>query len=141
VTVEYVRGDPLTTDADTLAFGYNALGRVEVEPLITALAATYPQVFASYRKQCHAGRIVAGTYWIWRESQPKLMFMVVRDSPVGASRLRYVQAVALALARDYRQEGIKSLAIAPLGQLHERAEIEKILETWLGKMQVTVYRE
>ncbi len=69
--------------------------------------------------------------------------MVIRDSPVGATRLRYVQNIALTIARDYKLLGITSLAIAPLGTVQELPEIKKILETWFSKsdLQVFVYGE
>lgn len=141
MTLTYVAGDPLQTEASILAFGYNALGRMEVTPFIAELLTKHPAAFAAFRKQCHAGKIKPGQYWLWRESAPRLMFMVVRASGVGATRLRYVQSVMMTIARDYRLEGIRDLAIAPLGNAYEWGEIKLVLETWLSRIDlpVTVY--
>lgn len=137
----YVSGDPLLTRAQMLAFGHNAKGRVELGDFETLLHNRCPAAFSTYSKQCRNGRIKAGTYWLWRDFRPMLIFLTVRDSPVGATRLRYVQSVAIALARDYHLEGIESLAIAPLGEPGEWPEIKLILETWFEKsaLPVSVY--
>jgi hypothetical protein len=137
----YVTGDPTQTDADALAFGYNLRARHETTPLQTALFRAHPAAFSAYRKQARQGRLTVGQPWIWRDSTPKLVFWIVRMSSVGATRLRYVQSCALKLARDYRLDGIQSLAIAPLGTQAEWPEIKLVLETWLApsRLPVTIY--
>ena len=141
MTITYVNGDPLLTKAQLLAFGYNARGRSEVGPFTTELLNRYPAAFATYNKQCRSGRITAGQLWIWHESQPKLGFMVVRDSAVGATRLRYVDALALLLARDYQRDNIQNVAIAPLGDTAEWMHIKPVLEQWLqpSSLPCTIY--
>lgn len=103
-----------------------------------ALLMRYPAAFASYGKLCRQGRIAAGTIWIWRETMPALAFMVVRETPVGASRLRYVDAAIMALARDYARDNIRGIAIAPLGAGHEQAEIRAVFDRWLTKSSLPV---
>lgn len=130
----YVSGDPLLTRQQVLAFGMNAAGRTETTPLAAALLARYPTAFASYGKLCRQGRIETGTIWYWRETQPALAFMVVRETAVGATRLRFADAVAMTLARDYPREGIRSMALAPLGAEHEAQDLKTTLERWLAKV-------
>jgi hypothetical protein len=137
----YVSGDPLLTQQQILAFGINAAGRTETYPLAAVLMARYPAAFASYGKQCRQDKkdkIKPGMTWFWRESKPALAFMVVRETPVGATRLRYVEAVVMALARDYRIDNIRSVAIAPLGADHEAEAIREVLERWLVKSSLPV---
>jgi hypothetical protein len=137
----FMTGDPLQTDAQVLAFGYNARGKHEVDPLHTTLQYRYPAAFAVFGKQARGGRISAGQLWIWRESAPYLGFMVVRESSVGATRVRYVQAAALTLARDYALEGIRSVAIAGLCSAAEFPSVAEVLRSWLAgsKLDVRVY--
>ncbi|MDZ4671832.1 MAG: hypothetical protein SH821_13255 [Phototrophicales bacterium] len=139
--VQFIIGDPLTTSAQVLAFGHNARGRTELGDIETRLFQKYPTAFAAYQKQCRVGRIKAGDLWLWRENKPNLMFMTVRDSSVGATRLRYVQANAIRIAREYSLLGIKSLAIAPMGNPYEWGEIKQVLEMWLRRipLDVTIY--
>jgi hypothetical protein len=133
-----VTGDPTKTRAQTLLFGHNARGKTELGTLETALLQRSPAAFAAYGKQCRAGRIKPGEVWVWRDSRPALGFMVVRESQVGATRLRYVQAALLRLARDYRLDGIKSAALAPLGSAAEWAEIRLLIDSILGRSRLPV---
>jgi len=137
--ITYLSGDPWLTGAQLLAFGHNARGRSELGALETQLFTRYPAAFASYRKRCHSGRIKAGEMWVWRESQPMLGFMVVRAAPVGATRLRYVEAIALTLARDYQRDGIRSVAIAPLGSREEWPHLRPLLDYWLGRSSLPCF--
>lgn len=139
--LNFVNGDPLLTRAHTLGTGCNLSGRAEVGPLETQLLVRYPAAFSTYNRMCKGGRVSAGTCWFWREAQPHLAFMTVRDSAVGATRPRYVQALSLALARDYQLLGIQSPAIAPLGRDSEWSEIRRILEAWFtnSRLPVVVY--
>ncbi len=134
----YLSGDPLLTHQQFLAFGMNAAGRTETTPLATALLTRYPAAFASYGKLCHQGRIAPGALWFWRETQPALAFMVVRETPVGATRLRFVEAAIMTLARDYRRESIRSVAIAPLGADHEIPATKQVIDHWLGASALPV---
>ena len=128
----YVSGDPQLTHAQALAVGHNARARTELGALETELLYAYPAAFAAYRKQCRSHRIQPGMVWIWRESKPWLVFMVVRESAVGATRMRFVQSTVLTLARDYRLEGITSLALAPLGTPEEWPMLKPVVDYWLG---------
>lgn len=141
MTVTYVQGDPLLTPIPALAFDFNARGRAEVTPLHTALLDRYPAAFASFGKAARAGRLKAGQVWLWRESLPHLCFLIVRESPVGSTRVRYVDSAALTLARDYRLYGLSSLAVAPLGTAAEWPALRDVLARRLGpsSLPVTIY--
>jgi hypothetical protein len=139
----YVSGDPLLTQQHILAFGSNAAGRTETTSLATTLHTRYPAAFSSYGKLCHQGRIETGTIWFWHESKPALAFLVVRETPVGATRLRYVDAVMMTLARDYRRDNLRSVALAPLGAEHEQKATKEVIERWFSKsaLPIIVYNE
>ena len=134
----YLSGDPLLTKQQILAFGSNAAGRTETTPLATALLTRYPAAFSSYGKLCHQGRIEPGTIWYWHETKPALAFLVVRETPVGATRIRYVDAVMMALARDYRRDNLRSVALAPLGADHEQNATKEVIERWLVKSPLPI---
>ena len=131
-------GDPLLTQQQILAFGINAAGRAETTPLANALLTHYPAAFSRYGKLCRHGRIKPGMTWFCYETKPALAFMVVRETPVGASRLCYVEAAIMALARDYRLDNIHSVALAPLGADHESAGIQEVIAHWLTKSALPV---
>ena len=129
--LEFVTGDPLLTRCQVLAFGHNAKGRTELGHFETVLHDRHPAAFATYGKQCRNDRVKPGTLWLWRESQPTLGFMAVRETSVGATRLRYVEAILLELVRDYRLQNIQSVAFAPLGTSEEWPALRPVLSYWL----------
>lgn len=128
----------LQTNAQTRAFGHNAHGKTETGTLETQLMFQYPTAFASYRRQVKAGKYKAGDIWLWQEGTTPLIFLIVRESAVGATRLRYVQQIVMTLARDYRLLGIRELALAPLGDAYERPEIEQLLTGWFAPSALSV---
>ncbi len=138
MTFTRVSGDPLSTSAQVLAFGYNARGRAEVQPLQMALMQRYPAAFSAFGKACRAGRITPGMLWLWRESVPWLGFLVIRESSVGPARTRHAQNVALRLARDYRLEGITSVALAGLCTPEELPPIADAMAYWLARVELEV---
>jgi hypothetical protein len=139
----YVSGDPLLTQAQILAFGHNARGRAEMDAIHLALQQKYPAAFATYARRCAQNKLKTGTMWVWHEAKPALGFMIVRESPVGATRLRFFESVVLTLARDHALEGIKSVALVVSGAPFERAMLKEVLDRWLGKsaLPVIVYEQ
>ena len=138
MTVHLVSGDPTLTQADVLALGHNARGRTELGRLETRLMQQYSAAFASYTRLARRGKQKPGTWWLWADTRPRLMFMTVRNSSVGATRLRYVEAGLMAIAREYELYSIKSLAIAPLGNAYENQEILSLIERWLAPINLPV---
>lgn len=133
-----VTGDPLLTQCQFLAFGHNAKGRTEMGDFEAAVMRRYPAPFSVYRRACNKGKIRAGEPWFWRESHPHLIFLPIRQSSVGATRLRFVQSVLLSLARDYRLWNLQSIAFAPLGNIYEWSEIQPMITQWLGNVDIPI---
>ncbi|NWG18377.1 MAG: hypothetical protein HXY41_17270 [Chloroflexi bacterium] len=138
-----ISGDPLLSQMQTLGFGFNARAGMEVGALETRLIDRYPAAFSAYRKLCHSGRIKPGAIWIWRESRPYLAFLVIRESAQGSTRLRFLEAAMMALARDYRLYGLESLALTPLGSREEWPLLKPVVEYWLSAcpLPVTLYEQ
>ena len=139
MAITYVQGDPLLTEAQVLAFDVNGQGRAELKPLQRQLYDRHPAAFATFGKQARQGRVKTGQMWLWRETQPQLGFMIVRASLVGATRLRYVEEIALTLARDYQRDNIQSIAIAPLGDSHEWPALLPVLAHWLDHVRLPCF--
>jgi len=138
MSVIFVSGDPLLTSAQRLAFGYNAEGKTEVGALGIALLTRYPAAFSSFTRQSRIGKIKAGDYWIWRDSKPQLMFLAIRQTAVGATRLRFVESIMMTIARDHRLELLNSLAIAPLSDSSDWTAIKPLISHWLGNIGLPI---
>ncbi len=143
MTITFVQGDIFLSRAQVLAFGTNARGAVEVTPLTTGWIYRFPAAFSAFRKRARAGRLQAGEWWLWRDAVPWLGLMVVRQHSGGATRPRYVETAAQRLARDWQREGIRSLAIARLGEPLEWPTLRRTLDYWLAAagLPVVVYEE
>jgi hypothetical protein len=139
--LSYTTGDPLQTSLQTLALGHNAKGRTETNPLEMRLQAEYPAAFASYARLCRQGRIKAGGLWLWSESLPRLLFMTIRESAVGTTRLRYVEAAVMTIARDFHLYGLQSVALAPLAGKEEWLTLKPVVDYWLRPcpLEIVVY--
>lgn len=138
MSLTFVKGDPLLTKAAVLAIGHNAKGRTEMDDFSMTMMRQYPAGFSTYLRQARKGRQKGGELFAWSQSNPHLLFLTVRDSSVGATRLRYVQKALITIARDYTLYNMPSLAIAPLGNRYERNEIESLYYTWLKNISLPV---
>lgn len=140
--IQFVSGDPLLTQCQTLAIGHNRLGRTENTPLSMQMMHQYPVAYANYERQCKKQAQASGTLFLWTQSRPQILFLTVRDSSVGATRLRHVQSCLMTLARDYLRYNIRSLALAPLGDNDTQADIQQLLLTYFekSKLQVVTYQ-
>lgn len=133
-----VTGDPTLTQADALAFCHNARGQTELAPVTQALMQRYPVAFTTYGRRARQGQLKPGTFWVYGDVRPKLLFMVLKESAVGVPRLRYVQAVMLSFARDHARYAWRHLALAAPGTPEDWPEIQRILATWLAPSALPV---
>ncbi len=133
-----VSGDPLLTDCQVLAFGYNARGQSESRAEQIHLAQTYPAMFSVFKRQARKGKLKTGDVWRWNETTPYFMFWIVRESPFGATRIRYVQSIAMSFVRDYQLYQIESLALIRPGNDYEYEEFEPILQQWLDPLPIPI---
>ena len=133
-----VSGDPLLTDCQVLAFGYNARGQSESRDEQIHLAQNFPAMFSVFKRQARKGKIKSGVVWNWNETTPHFSFWVIRESPFGATRIRYVQSIAMSFVRDYQLYDIRSLALIRPGTPTEYEEFEPILNQWLDPLPIPV---
>lgn len=136
--VTLVTGDILRDPAAALLVGMNAAGRIEATAFFARLADAFPAALSGLRRAAAAGQIQPGGLWLWQAGHPILGFLIVRETPVGAARSRYVEAAVREFARIYRLEGITSAAIGALGADHEWDEHRTIVERWLGPLPIPI---
>lgn len=141
MSITFIQGDIFLTQAQAIAVGLNSTGRLEVSSLYTTLQDRYPVFVSEYRKQARAGLLTPGHMWIWREGQPWLVGLVIREAPQGATRLRYVEAALLNLYKNWEHEGLQSLAIQQLAEDSEWPVVRRLIMDYLGeiKLPVSVY--
>ena len=133
-----VSGDPLLTDCQVLAFGYNARGQSESRDEQILLHQTFPAAFATFKRQARKGNIIAGQVWQWNDNTPNLHFWVIRESPYGATRIRYVQSIIMGFVRDYELYNIHSLALVRPGNDIEYEEFLPLINQWLDPLPIPI---
>jgi hypothetical protein len=133
--------DIFSTTAQTIAVGLNAAGRLEVSPFFTALQDRFPVFISEFQKRGRADKLTPGDVWIWRENDPWLMALIVRETPQGATRLRYVEAAMLNLYKISLEEMIRSLALMRLVEGEEWPAAREVVSHYLNQMalQATIY--
>lgn len=136
--ITVVRGDIFLTASQALAIGLNAAGRLEVAPVYTALHDRFPVFVADYHKRGRAGQLAPGGVWVWPESQPQLMGLVVRETPQGAARLRFVEAALLNLVRACERSALRSLALLQPGDEPDWPAIRHLVTQHLGPLPLPV---
>ncbi|MBN1680969.1 MAG: hypothetical protein JW966_11830 [Anaerolineae bacterium] len=124
--------------AQALAVGLNAAGRVEVSPLFTTLSDRYPVFISDFQKRGRAGTLAPGQVWVWRESLPWLVGLCIRETPQGATRMRYVESALLNLRHNWQIEGLTSLALAPLAEGSDWRLMRDMIEYYLGPLELAV---
>ncbi len=141
MSITFVRGNLFLTGAQAIAVGLNASGRLDASPIFTALHDRCPAFISDYHRRGRAAMLAPGDVWVWHESQPWLVGMVVRDTPQGATRLRYVETAMLNLYHNWEREGLRSLALAPLSEGEEWPPVRDVLQQYLSRiaLSVTVY--
>jgi hypothetical protein len=135
--------DIFSTEAQAIAVGLNAAGRLEVTPLFTALQDRFPVFISEFQKRGRAGKFTPGDVWIWRESQPWLIGLIVRETPPGATRLRYIETAMLNLYKISLEESIRSLVVVRLVEGDEWPAAREVISHYLSQMalQATIVED
>jgi hypothetical protein len=139
MNIRFVQGDVFLTRMQSVAVGLNTTGRVEVTPFFTTIQDRYPVFVSEYRKRGRAERLTPGDFWVWREGQPWLVGLVIRDTPQGPARLRYIETALLNLYKNWEREGLHSLALALTVDEIERPALHDLVARYLGTLPVVVY--
>jgi len=133
-----VTGDPLLTRCQVLAFGYNTRGQSESRDEQIRLYQTFPAMFSVFKRQARKGKVKSGDIWRWNETTPNFHLWLIRESPFGATRIRYVQSIVINFVRDYQRYDIHSLALIRPGNIIEYEEFKPILYQWLDPLPIPI---
>lgn len=133
-----LQGDIFLTHAQAAVLGFNAAGRLDTSPLHTALNDRYPVFVSDYRKRGHAGHLAPGSLWVWQESTPWIVGLVVQETPTGIARRRFVEAAMLMFVRSWQQEELRSLAIMRMGDQADWPQLRRIVEHFMTMLPLPV---
>jgi len=136
--LSYLRGDIFLAGTQAIGLGLNQRGRLGVSPLHTTLLDRFPVFVSEFAKRGRAQLLAPGAIWVWKEGQPWLVGLTVRNAPQGITRLRHIEAALLKLAQNWEQEGLHNLALASLAGEEDRQAVRVLLDHYLGPLALPV---
>lgn len=74
-----------------------------------------PGLYDAYREQCKQKQLLVNTLWVYENNEPKILCFPTKDKTWEDSRLEWIEANLRTLRDTYRERGITSVAMPPLG--------------------------
>ena len=113
MSVQFVKGDLFDSKAQTLAHGCNCQGKMGAG-IALGFKRRYPSMFKEYKRLCHSGLFVPGSYFLFKYSSPWILNLATQDTKRGA-RIEFVEHCLVKLSENYHDEGITSIAMPRIG--------------------------
>jgi hypothetical protein len=139
MSVTFRVGDAFDAPQQAVGIGISMSGQVGTSALATTLLDRYPVFVSDYRRRGRAAALSPGDIWVWRDGDPWLVGLVVRETPQGVPRLRYVEQAMLNLVKNWEREGLRSLALVQFTRHDaEWAAIRTIIRQYLAPVALPV---
>lgn len=145
--VEYKTGDILAEEVEALVNTVNCVG-VMGRGIALQFKKAFPENFASYAAACKRGDVQPGRMYVVETGQFYPSYIInfpTKRHWRGKSRMEDIDAGLIALAKEIRERGIRSIAIPPLGSglggldwSKVRPRIESVLREF-GDLKVIVF--
>jgi hypothetical protein len=103
-----------------------------VTSLETALRDQYPVFFSEYRRSKPA----LGTYFLFKEAQPWLLGLVIKESPTSLPKPRHLEQAMIHLMQAWPQLGIQALALGPLCPMPDWASLKPLVIHYLDLLPI-----
>jgi len=139
VTVTFTNeGDIFAAGTQAIGLALAANGQATATPFATTLHDRYPVFVSEYGKRGRAGTLLPGSVWLWRDAQPWLVGLIVRETPHSPARLRFIEQAILALYRDWQREGLRGLALPRLADPPEWRAVRDMLGHYLDALPLHI---
>jgi uncharacterized protein YwgA/O-acetyl-ADP-ribose deacetylase (regulator of RNase III) len=112
--VKVTSGDLLASKAQTLVNTVNCVG-VMGKGIALAFKRQYPEMFKDYVRRCERGEVQLGRPYVYRADNHFILNFPTKQHWRAVSRLEDIIAGLEYLEAHYREWGITSLAVPPLG--------------------------
>jgi uncharacterized protein YwgA/O-acetyl-ADP-ribose deacetylase (regulator of RNase III) len=134
-------GNLFDSDAQTLVNTVNCVG-VMGKGVALEFRNRFPEMHADYVARCRAGQVHLGRPYLYRSLVlPWILNFPTKDHWRSVSRLQDIEEGLRHLLADYREWGITSLAVPPLGCGHGQLEwrvVGPTLYRYLKRMNIPV---
>ncbi len=113
--VKPVVGDILKSKAQTLVNTVNCVG-IMGKGIALAFKNRFPDMYEDYRKRCEVGKVKLGEPYLFKRSSPPwILNFPTKDHWRSVSKIEDIVRGLEYLKQHYREWGITSLAVPPLG--------------------------
>ncbi|WP_214103259.1 type II toxin-antitoxin system antitoxin DNA ADP-ribosyl glycohydrolase DarG [Acrocarpospora catenulata] len=112
--VNVTSGDLLASHAQTLVNTVNCVG-IMGKGIALAFKRRYPEMFKDYVQRCDRGEVRLGEPYVFRADDHLIVNFPTKNHWRAVSRLEDIVAGLQHLERHYREWGITSIAVPPLG--------------------------
>jgi uncharacterized protein YwgA/O-acetyl-ADP-ribose deacetylase (regulator of RNase III) len=112
--VKLTSGDLLASKAQTLVNTVNCVG-IMGKGIALAFKPRYPEMFKDYVRRCDRGEVQLGRPYVYRADDHLILNFPTKQHWRAVSRLEDIIAGLEYLEAHYREWGITSLAVPPLG--------------------------
>ncbi len=75
----------------------------------------FPAMFNDYKARCNSGRLLIGEPYLWEDSEVQILNFPTKRHWRDKSRLEDIDSGLRYLSKNYKEMGIYTLALAPLG--------------------------
>lgn len=114
-SIRVVQGDLLRSEAQTLVNTVNCVG-VMGKGIAFQFKKQFPVMYKDYAQRCEAGSVRLGEPYLWNPAFPPwVLNFPTKDHWRSVARLSDIITGVEHLAKNYRDWGIESLAVPPLG--------------------------
>lgn len=146
--IKEVSGDILLTNAQAIAHGVAPMDHFD-RGLALSLREKYPVMVKDFRHYCHLDHPKSGEVWMWGGVGGVRVFNMMTQEPAkshdghpGAATLPNVNHALKNLAKQVKEENIKSLAIPKLATGYGKLnwdDVKPLIEEKLGGLGIPVY--
>ena len=127
--MRFIKGNILDSEAQALVNTVNTVG-VMGKGIALQFKEQFPQNYKAYQKACKAGQVKIGSMFVFRETnldgEKIIINFPTKQEWFRKSQYNYIEEGLKDLSRVIREQGIKSVAIPPLGCGHGGLNWEKV---------------
>ncbi|MBI1929176.1 macro domain-containing protein [Candidatus Poribacteria bacterium] len=139
--IQYVVGDILTSDAQTIVNTVNCKG-VMGKGLAKQFKRKYPDMFREYWDLCMKKKIRIGRPHLYMKSQPWILNFPTKDDWRKSSLICFIEQGLQWIIENYKAVGIQSIAFPKLGCNNgglDWEEVRQIMHNYLSQLEIPVW--
>ncbi len=124
--ITYIKGNLFDSNVDALAHGCNTIGKMNAG-IAREFKVRYPEMFDDYKQKCDKGLFLPGEGYIFmNEYPPHIINLATQDR--GHAKLSYVDSTLKWLKKNWKKEGLNSVAMPKIASGLGKLEWEAVKE-------------